>query len=174
MAEFTTYTTGDDTSVSTTPRRVFRNSAFAPATPTYHWTEDAACGPSGTSAHAGDYVWWDAVALTAKNPDDISTRQARQICNVCPVRQTCLMDAIAKGDDGFRGGMTYAERRTYAETGQLVESQPEPTGCKYGHGEDELIYRALKNSQGHTYFVRNCRVCRRNANREHMRRKRAS
>jgi WhiB family redox-sensing transcriptional regulator len=39
-----------------------------------------------------------------------NNEKAKAICAVCPVRQTCLEDALAKGEAGIWGGTTEDER----------------------------------------------------------------
>lgn len=44
----------------------------------------------------------------------VIVREAKAICNVCPVRQRCLDFAIRNEEVGIWGGMTTTERRRYA------------------------------------------------------------
>jgi len=62
----------------------------------------------------GEYVinpqlWDDDVKGTLQNQ---RTALAKLACGLCPVRATCLKDALRQGDDasGVRGGMTSRER----------------------------------------------------------------
>ncbi|MEW1565774.1 WhiB family transcriptional regulator [Streptomyces sp. NPDC093509] len=78
----------------------------------YHWRDDATCatvdpelfyptGPGGTAAQM--------------------ERQAKSICDVCPVRAECLAEAIEAGDyTGIRGGLTEVERRGMVRGGQTA------------------------------------------------------
>ena len=43
--------------------------------------------------------------------DGAGTLDARRACGACPIRQRCLEDALANGDDGFRGGYSETERK---------------------------------------------------------------
>lgn len=65
---------------------------------------------------------WTADALCAQtNPDDFfpdkggSTREAKQACHYCPVRQECLDYALANNERfGIWGGKSERERRAIA------------------------------------------------------------
>lgn len=63
------------------------------------WSEHAACkGRTALFFPVGE--------------DPESYKPALAICAVCPVRDECLADALAKGEmDGVRGEMTPADRR---------------------------------------------------------------
>lgn len=44
--------------------------------------------------------------------DSVGIELARDVCNVCPVRQACLDEALARNESfGIWGGMTTGERR---------------------------------------------------------------
>ena len=48
-------------------------------------------------------VWLDPI------PSYIS--RALFVCADCPVKVACIADAVANGDRGIRGGLTYQQRR---------------------------------------------------------------
>jgi WhiB family redox-sensing transcriptional regulator len=64
---------------------------------------------------------WRAEALCARSdpnlwfsPGAIEHREAKRICNMCPVRAECLSYAMAEPiDHGVWGGMTERERRRH-------------------------------------------------------------
>lgn len=62
--------------------------------------------------------WQDQAACLGMDPDlffperGASTRDAKSICNSCPVRVDCLEYALANGEKfGIWGGMSERERR---------------------------------------------------------------
>lgn len=69
-----------------------------PTTIDERWHADAACAEADPSLFfAGD---------------EESTRAAMELCAVCPVRRTCLEEALALGEmHGVWGGTTEPERR---------------------------------------------------------------
>lgn len=72
------------------------------------WTMRSACRPLGASAREDFF------------PDSLRTHERKQaegrakaICETCPVRETCLGEALANRDQyGIWGGLTTAERRS--------------------------------------------------------------
>nr|WP_090031342.1 WhiB family transcriptional regulator [Cellulomonas marina] len=71
-----------------------------------HWTALAACGRG-----------YPADALFVEGP---AQREARAVCEGCPVRMQCLADALDnRMDFGVWGGMTERERRA------LLRRRPE-------------------------------------------------
>ncbi len=63
------------------------------------WRHDAACA-------AADAEWWFAFDGTAEDA------RAKEICARCPVRGSCLAEALTAGqDDGVWGGLNASERR---------------------------------------------------------------
>jgi hypothetical protein len=60
---------------------------------------------SGSCAsHPLPDLWFD--------DDPAGVAHAKQVCGGCPVRATCLADALARGEEfGVLGGLTGAERR---------------------------------------------------------------
>ena len=65
--------------------------------------------------------WWDHAACSGKPTEwwftERTYRKARQICQICPVRQACLDDAMTieahtehSGRWGLWGGLTPTER----------------------------------------------------------------
>lgn len=85
---------------------------------------------------------WRELALCANSPvndffpapDDIEgTRKALSICAACPVRESCLADALAwppEMDHGIRGGKT-AEQREGMRRGELLDT----SAGHPGHGD---------------------------------------
>lgn len=71
------------------------------------WRDFALCAEVGGDLFfpdeepAGEHGWADAV----------------KICNACPVRKACLLDALDNGDNywGVRGGKTAGARRKMAK-----------------------------------------------------------
>lgn len=72
-----------------------------------NWRARALCAQIGASFFFpddepnGEHGWSDAVA----------------ICNMCPVKKACLLDALDSGDNywGVRGGKTAGARRKMAK-----------------------------------------------------------
>lgn len=87
-------------------RRVIHNrNKFVTAQP--NWMAEAAC--NGTDI----YLWFH------DRSDEEATRQAKDICYECPVRQLCLEWAYATGsDDGIFGGFDQYERRRLRRNAQ--------------------------------------------------------
>lgn len=87
-----------------------------------HWTESALCRDHVTSP---DTDLWHEREGERGNPDEpresprqkaARIREAKAICAECPVRLSCLEDAITRtdkkpGPHGIRGGKTHAERK---------------------------------------------------------------
>lgn len=76
--------------------------------------------------------------------------EARAVCLSCPVRRSCLRDAIATGDTehGMRGGHTPKERRSLAaELKRRATGEPEPTTLA-----EALAQRTTTNGE-HTLFT---------------------
>jgi WhiB family transcriptional regulator, redox-sensing transcriptional regulator len=72
-----------------------------------HWTAGAACGSGSMSP--------DALFVEGS-----AQREARVVCQACPVRLECLADALDnRMDFGVWGGMTERERRA------LLRRRPE-------------------------------------------------
>ena len=72
-----------------------------------HWTALASCGQG---KHAPDALFVEGAAQ----------REARAVCQGCPVRLDCLADALdSRADFGVWGGMTERERRA------LLRRRPE-------------------------------------------------
>lgn len=78
----------------------------AHATSTLHtpsedrWRDQAACRGADTE------LFYPTEA------DDVTTAKAVAHCQVCPVADACLTDALATGDRyGIRGGLTERQRR---------------------------------------------------------------
>jgi WhiB family transcriptional regulator, redox-sensing transcriptional regulator len=67
------------------------------------WQDSAAC--------QGEDL---AIFFPAKNDDDLTSyKKAERICRHCPVKATCLEDALAAGEKyGYRGGRTPKQRAT--------------------------------------------------------------
>lgn len=88
-------------------------------------------------------------------PDDIRTiRKAKSICGGCPVKQECLLDALAwpvNMDFGIRGGLTDTERL------EMRAGLPEPPCDGPGHP-------GHGTTEGYTYEIRylgqTCEGCR--------------
>lgn len=66
--------------------------------------------------------WQDNAACTSEDPDLFhagerdpeATKQARSICNRCPVRTACLLNAYAEHDQwGIRAGFTPRQRNAF-------------------------------------------------------------
>lgn len=91
-----------------------------------------------TSPRGAD--WRDTAACRADGfdpdlmfPDNstVGIAKAKQVCMACPVRVTCLRDAIQAGDDqwGIRGGMKPEERRRLAKkAADVATSVPRISG----------------------------------------------
>ncbi|MFC8191733.1 WhiB family transcriptional regulator [Cellulomonas sp. NPDC057328] len=81
-----------------------------------HWTARAACG-SGKLAPDALFV------------EGSAQRDARAVCQGCPVRLDCLADALdSRADFGVWGGMTERERRA------LLRRRPDVVSWR-----DELV-----------------------------------
>jgi len=72
-----------------------------------------------TAAAAPDeHRWQDLGGCTDSDPEAFFPKSGadpdnavRKICAACPVRETCLVDAIGRGEEfGVWGGLTHAER----------------------------------------------------------------
>ena len=76
-----------------------------------HWQDDAVCADPAVTAGRDPFY---APAGVGEEAYDWSP--ARALCAACPVIATCLAAAFAEGTpgttEGFRGGMTAAERRS--------------------------------------------------------------
>jgi WhiB family redox-sensing transcriptional regulator len=60
--------------------------------------------------------WW-----FPERGDVFSVHVALAVCKHCPVREPCLDEAVALGDDiGIRGGMTPAQRAAWRRRRQLA------------------------------------------------------
>lgn len=65
------------------------------------WVQSAACADP------------DAPSMFPADTDRVGIELARDICNGCPVRQTCLDDALRRGEAfGVWGGLSADERRS--------------------------------------------------------------
>jgi WhiB family redox-sensing transcriptional regulator len=54
---------------------------------------------------------------------DSSTREAKEVCRGCVVREQCLEDAIGRGEKfGIWGGMSERERRRVRRARNLAQS----------------------------------------------------
>ncbi|WP_419918374.1 WhiB family transcriptional regulator [Candidatus Poriferisocius sp.] len=69
-------------------------------------------------AHGGDRAWQDLANCLGVDPDlffperGASTREAKEVCRACVVREECLEYAIVNGEKfGIWGGMSERERR---------------------------------------------------------------
>lgn len=75
--------------------------------------------------------WTTAAACSDVSPDELfvagaAQREARNICEECPVRLQCLADALdAKYQHGVWGGMTERERRAILRRYPEVDSWAE-------------------------------------------------
>lgn len=88
---------------------------------THALTSTFACGkhPTRPISEAGPMATnWHHDAACAGMPVDIWFEQipsyesrARFVCSICPTVFPCLRDALANGDRGIRGGLSYAERK---------------------------------------------------------------
>ncbi|MDG9701715.1 WhiB family transcriptional regulator [Streptomyces sp. DH37] len=65
-----------------------------------------------------DMSWQDSALCAQTGPDPFyptkggTVRDAKRICGRCEVKDSCLDDALATGDDhGIRAGLTARERR---------------------------------------------------------------
>ncbi|MGN8247480.1 WhiB family transcriptional regulator [Cellulomonas soli] len=97
-----------------------------------HWAARAACGKGGKNGKDGK----DGTPEFA--PDSLfvegaAQREARSVCQTCPVRLECLADALDnRMDFGVWGGMTERERRA------LLRRRPEVRSWRHelvGSGE---------------------------------------
>jgi len=77
-------------------------------------TESVVAGPSG----AEEASWQDMANCLGVDPDlffperGASTREAKEVCRGCVVREDCLEYALANGEKfGIWGGMSERERR---------------------------------------------------------------
>ncbi|GEA82614.1 hypothetical protein CUD01_30580 [Cellulomonas uda] len=85
----------------------FEQGGAVVATKEGHWTASAACGSGNVSP--------DALFVEGS-----AQRDARSVCQQCPVRLECLADALDnRMDFGVWGGMTERERRA------LLRRRPE-------------------------------------------------
>jgi WhiB family transcriptional regulator, redox-sensing transcriptional regulator len=70
-----------------------------------------------------------------------AAREAKEICRGCPVREECLLAAIARCEEhGIWGGMSRKER--YAEKRRRNLSRPARTHCDKGHELERVGRRA--------------------------------
>lgn len=66
----------------------------------HEWTGKASCAAPG------------AVSMFPHDGDEVGQAAAKRQCVGCPVRQTCLDEAMARGESwGVWGGLTTDERR---------------------------------------------------------------
>lgn len=76
------------------------------------WLDEAACRGRDTR------LWFPA------RGDSVTVAVARQICRRCPVRESCLTEALEVEIDGLRygvrGGLTAGERSSLARAGRRV------------------------------------------------------
>jgi len=76
------------------------------------------CGAYGTGGEEGELAW-QAEALCAQTDPEAffpekggSTRDAKRVCGVCPVREECLKYAMDNDERfGIWGGLSERERR---------------------------------------------------------------
>lgn len=88
-----------------------------------HWTAVAACGSGEVSP--------DALFV-----EGAAQREARSVCQACPVRLECLADALDnRMDFGVWGGMTERERRA------LLRRRPEVRSWWSELVPDQLVSR---------------------------------
>lgn len=69
--------------------------------------------------HAADAGWFDQAACKGADVDlwfnEKTYRQARRICQACPVRRPCLEYAIDNGEThGMWGGLSWRQRKAEA------------------------------------------------------------
>jgi WhiB family transcriptional regulator, redox-sensing transcriptional regulator len=70
-----------------------------------------------------------------------ATVKAKAVCEVCPVRSECLMDALANGErHGVRGGKSPKERRSLAKL-HPPKLERKPAGCGTPAGYKEHYRR---------------------------------
>lgn len=102
---------------------------------TANWRDLAAC--IGTD----QTIWFPEAEESA-----IAYRQARKICERCPVITECLDDAIATDElyHGFRGGMKPKERRRYAQRGQQTWHQIIHIMLNTGKGNDGPVHETAQ------------------------------
>lgn len=84
-----------------------------------HWRNGAACRP-GSGVDPDDFT-----PTGTGEPAQAQARRAKAVCAACPVRERCLDDGVARGDDwAVLGGLTAAERRAAIRAGTI----PAPAG----------------------------------------------
>ena len=95
-------------------------STAATAAPSAAATAPVSSGPvsNGTVELDGEKSWQDAANCLGVDPDlffperGASTREAKEVCRGCVVREDCLEYALANGEKfGIWGGMSERERR---------------------------------------------------------------
>lgn len=85
--------------------------------------------------HAGD--WRHEAACQHVDPDlffpigagpaaAAREREAKQVCNLCPVRQSCLQWAISTNVDGVWGGTSEQERRSLSRRARTRPAMAAP------------------------------------------------
>lgn len=87
--------------------------------------ECATRGPYGVGTGESERQWWELAACLRVDPDVFITSEgvprrvqreleakAKEVCASCPVRQQCLTEALARGEQyGVWGGLNPKERQ---------------------------------------------------------------
>jgi WhiB family redox-sensing transcriptional regulator len=114
--------------------------------------------PAGWERHAACQPYPLAMFFPVSSDD---AGMALDVCETCPVREPCLIDALANAGAGVRGGLT-AQQRGWLElrNGVVV--------AKHGSPADESVPRRLKPCGTQAAYTRHlrrgetpCGLCRR-------------
>src|SRR3546814_9325878 len=99
------------------PPSAARGSHRPTIAPTHPW-EDTVQSPITIETEAEDLSWQDYANCLGVDPDlffperGASTREAKEVCRGCVVREDCLEFALTNGEKfGIWGGMSERERR---------------------------------------------------------------
>lgn len=95
----------------------------------HEWTRWAECAKPG------------APYMFPREQDERAIEAARGACDVCPVRQECLTEALNNGENhGVWGGLTSEERRSVARTARRHKL---PLKVVAGRALEDVDVRAL-------------------------------
>jgi WhiB family transcriptional regulator, redox-sensing transcriptional regulator len=86
------------------------------------WWQRAACADADTS------LFYDGDDAKKENP---KRQLAKAFCEMCPVRQECLEEAIQVKEKGIWGGMTTKERRRLVASRKLRATKGRPRRKAY-------------------------------------------
>jgi WhiB family redox-sensing transcriptional regulator len=122
--------------------------ATSPAAPSDGWMRNALCRQVDSSLFFPEGRGGSVVMQTA---------QAKQVCNLCPVKSACLEWAVDTGQSsGVWGGMSEDERRP------LLRAREDQRRSSYDRCIDEQAYIEERAAQGasHVTIADELNVCR--------------